>query len=343
MVYATIRQVNLANNLGVLGFIGGCMNAGKTSEIDTVLDRANELQLGFLPFSYEGDTRGNTKKLVAGRKDRNIEIPCKSYHEDNPEEIYRHIDEADERLRKDGRYAHVLVFDEAQLPDYKKFIPILQKLREYNGKSRLPIAVGLDRDFRGRMYEISRFLEGEQGTVVVKIEGFCKAHASEKGPNKSCGALATRTQRVISRGGLEVPEFPFVIGGDKTIYGCVPAPHWDETRQVEGANEATYYVPVCSHHHRVPGKDLVREIYDFFNNNRCNGGVPLQKIRDEFNREDNLDSILKWLTLEGGLEIREGKLRPREVTVHPVDGYLIAQSPDEIMRDEPETIYTPNQ
>lgn len=188
---------------GRLEVITGSMFAGKTEELIRRIRRLKYAKKNFVVFKPAIDDRYSKEEVVSHNGDS-----VKAFVIQDPFEIYDYIDE----------HVDAVAVDEVQFFP-STIVPVLDDLADRNIRV---IAAGLDCDFRGEPFGCMPQLltRAEQ---VTKLSAICT----------SCGAPATRTQRLVNQ---------------------QPASYNDPIVLV-GAKES--YEPRCRHCHIIPDKPEV--------------------------------------------------------------------------------------
>lgn len=185
---------------GKLEVICGCMFSGKSEELIRRMRQAKQSNLSVKVFKPVIDDRYANNSVVSHN---GSSIPAKSV--EGSKEILGVLHEGFD----------VIGIDETQFFDDK----IVSVLNILANKGIRVIAAGLDTDFRGEPF-------GQMSALIATSDSVTKLNAI----CSICGALASRTQRLIH--------------GE-------PASYNDPIIFV-GASES--YEPRCRLHHKVPGK-----------------------------------------------------------------------------------------
>lgn len=188
---------------GWIEVITGCMFAGKTEEL---IRRINVLQFAkkrIVVFKPSIDDRYSIDRVVS-----HAGSSVESYAINSSKEIIE--------LAKD---ADVIAIDEVQFFDEG----IVAVCNYFADLGKRVMCAGLDMDFRGQPFSMMPTLM-TQAEFVTKLTAFCT----------SCGAPATRTQRLVNG---------------------IPA-HYSEPIILVGASES--YEARCRHCHDVPGKQCIK-------------------------------------------------------------------------------------
>ena len=172
---------------GWIEVITGCMFAGKTEEFLRRIRRLEYAKKNVLVFKPLLDTRYSSEEIVSHNNER-----TKSIGISKSNDILDYLD--------DDIYA--VAIDEVQFLD-RAVVSICEKMA--NQGIRVIVA-GLDTDFRGEPFGVMPELM-TRAEFVTKLNAICQV----------CGALATKTQRLIDA----VParyEDPIILVGAKEQY-----------------------------------------------------------------------------------------------------------------------------
>ena len=184
--------------LGWIEVICGPMFAGKSEELIRRVKRMEYAKKKVLVFKPRIDNRYSECEIVSHAKSR-----TKSVDIDKAHDIYKYLEED----------TYSVVIDEVQFLD-SEVVEICETLAS---RGIRVIVAGLDLDFRGEPFSIMPELLA-RAESVTKLSAICE----------NCGALATRTQRIVNG---------------------VPAYYEDEI-VIVGAEET--YEARCRHCHQVP-------------------------------------------------------------------------------------------
>lgn len=184
--------------LGWIEVICGPMFAGKSEELIRRVKRMEYAKKKVLVFKPRIDNRYSECEIVSHAKNR-----TKSVDIDKAHDIYNYLEED----------TYSVVIDEVQFLD-PEVVEICETLAS---RGIRVIVAGLDLDFRGEPFSIMPELLA-RAESVTKLSAICE----------NCGALATRTQRIVNG---------------------VPAYYEDEI-VIVGAEET--YEARCRHCHQVP-------------------------------------------------------------------------------------------
>ncbi len=172
---------------GSIEVICGPMFAGKSEELIRRVKRMEYAHQKFICFKPTIDNRYSNEEIVSHAQNK-----TKSINIDNSSEIRKY-------LTKD---LEAIIIDEVQFLD-KGIVDLCIELAD---KGLRVIVAGLDMDFRGVPFEnVSLLLACAES--VTKLTAICV----------KCGALATRTQRIVNN----VPanyEDPIIIVGASQTY-----------------------------------------------------------------------------------------------------------------------------
>ena len=192
-------------NKGWIEVITGPMFSGKTEELIRRLKRVQYARQSSIVFKPAVDTRYSLDKIVSHS---GLEIPS----------VVPKVIEEIVVMYESKKY-DVVAFDEIQLFPRNNFdntIDMVDLINRMADEGTRVIVAGLDMDFRGKPFGIIKDLLCV-AEKVDKLTSIC---------NK-CGALATRTQRIIDG---------------------KPA-HYNDPTVLVGATD--YYIPVCRDCHEV--------------------------------------------------------------------------------------------
>ena len=194
--------------------ISGSMFAGKTEELITEVTRAEIAKRNVLVFKPRLDNRWGKTDVI--RSHSGSEHPA--FPINDPKEILNIVGEHLNTLGK----IDMIAIDEIQfMPD--SIIDVIQVLLEADIHV---VFAGLAQDFRGEPF-------GPMPTLLALCDEIDKPTAicTEEIDGKTCGAPATKTQRIING---------------------QPANYADPIVLVGGEDEG--YHARCPDHHKVPGK-----------------------------------------------------------------------------------------
>lgn len=189
---------------GWIEIICGSMFAGKTEELIRRINRVHYAKKSIIVFKPAIDDRYDVKAVVSHANKRVDSIPVKT-----SQEILEHL----------NALPYAVAIDEVQFFD-KGLIDIVERLA--NSGVRVILA-GLDLDFRGEPFGIMPELLA-RAEYVTKLQSICQ----------SCGAPATRTQRIIDGR---------------------PADYDDPIIMVSASEK---YEPRCRHCHQVPHSNYTK-------------------------------------------------------------------------------------
>ena len=188
---------------GFIEVIAGCMYAGKTEELCRRVRRIEYAKKKIIIFKPMIDNRYSDNEVVSHRNTR-----VKSINIAKAQDAYSYIDE--ENL------PYAIAFDEVQFFDKE----VINVCEHYANLGCRVICAGLDMDFRGEPFGVMPELLA-RAEYVTKLKAICQ----------KCGALATRTQRIINGAPANYND-PVILVGAKEQY---------EAR--------------CRNCHEVPGKE----------------------------------------------------------------------------------------
>jgi thymidine kinase len=339
----------------------GSMNSAKTYEIFTLEQELRFSEYNMKIFQPSFNDRDLTQeeidsglgKILSSTKinDEFASLEAFVFPYDNPESIFEIIDREDESIAigcgDQNSYLDIIVIEEFPFIPHNKFTKLMKDLPNYEGKPRIVIGTGLDKDYRGKMFENTKHMLA-QGCNIVKKQARCRALLQN---GKLCSKPTTHTMRLIcpnNEYGYKNGEFKFKDKFDNPVPEYAPAPWWDETYIVEDSStkkdteigQRRIYTAVCENHHFVPGKKEVEKVYNFVTgNDHPNRVVSLDEIKSKFKNLPYLDYILHFLTKEGDLMLQKGNLKARPLYRDPITGHVLDHS--EFGDPDPETIYTP--
>lgn len=155
-------------NEGWIEVITGCMFAGKTEEFMRRINRLQYAKRKVLVFKPVIDVRYDVKKVVSHK---GVSITATVI--DDPMQILKDVDATVEAI----------AIDEVQF-----FKPlIIEVIKTLVNQNKQVIVAGLDQDFRGEPFAITKELLA-LAEFVTKLDAICV----------ECGKAATRTQRIIN-------------------------------------------------------------------------------------------------------------------------------------------------
>jgi thymidine kinase len=186
--------------LGWIEVICGPMFAGKSEELIRRVKRCEYAKKKVVVFKPVIDNRYSMDEVVSHNK-----RSTKCYNLSKSEDAYKYVNED----------TYAVAFDEVQFMDNG----ILDVIQTLANQGKRVICAGLDNDFRGQPFSIMPQLLC-MAEYVTKLTAICTV----------CGALATRTQRIVN---------------GKPAY-------YEDPTIIIGASEA--YEPRCRHCHEVPHK-----------------------------------------------------------------------------------------
>lgn len=156
------------HNEGWIEIIAGCMFAGKTEEFMRRINRLQYAKRKVLVFKPKLDIRYDATKIVSHKG-----IMIEAIIIDDPTEIMAYISDD----------IAAVAIDEVQF-----FQPtIINVIKQLVAKNKQVIVAGLDQDFRGEPFVITKELLA-LAEFVTKLHAVCV----------KCGQDATRTQRIIN-------------------------------------------------------------------------------------------------------------------------------------------------
>ena len=174
-------------NGGWLEIVCGCMFSGKSEELIRRLKRARIARQDVQVFYHSLDNRYGDGRIASHSGDHTDAEPVAG-----PAEI----------LTRVRRNTQVVGIDEVQF-----FGPeIVSVIHELAGRGMRVIAAGLDMDFRGEPFGAMPLLLAEAESVT-KLTAICM----------TCGAAATRTQRLID-GRPAYYDDPVILVGASEVY-----------------------------------------------------------------------------------------------------------------------------
>ncbi len=185
-------------NKGKVEVVMGPMYSGKTEELIRRIVRRNIARQKGIIFKISSDTRTLEEKVVS-----RAGTSLKAEVIDNSSEALKHLDD----------FLDYVAFDEAQFFDDA----IVDVVKEFVNHGTDVIVAGLNLDFRGEPFD-----------NVMKIAAIADEIALLKAVCVVCGEDATRTQRLILKGGK-----------------WVPASKNDPIFKVEGEDVQVKYEPRC--------------------------------------------------------------------------------------------------
>ncbi len=155
-------------NEGWIEVITGCMFAGKTEEFMRRINRLQYAKRKVLVFKPVVDVRYDAKKVVSHKG-----VSIMATVIDDPMQILKYVDTTVEAI----------AIDEVQF-----FKPsIIEVIKTLANQNKQVIVAGLDQDFRGEPFVITKELLA-LAEFVTKLDAVCV----------ECGKAATRTQRIIN-------------------------------------------------------------------------------------------------------------------------------------------------
>lgn len=173
---------------GWIEVITGSMYAGKTEELIRRIKRIEYAKRDFLVFKPQIDDRYSETEVVSHANNRACSIVVK-----DAKEILKHIQNKD---------LYAVAIDEAQFFD-EEIIAVCEKLADRRIRV---IVAGLDKDFRGEPFGVMPKLLA-RAEYVTKLYAICQ----------SCGARATRTQRLINGSPAHYND-PIILVGAQEQY-----------------------------------------------------------------------------------------------------------------------------
>ncbi len=172
---------------GWIEVITGSMFAGKTEELLRRIRRIEYAKKTILVFKPKIDNRYSENEVVSHNNER-----TKSIIVVNSQDILNHIDVL----------PYAVAIDEIQFFD-RNIINVCESLADQGVRV---IVAGLDRDFRGEPFGVMPELLA-RAEYVTKLNAICQV----------CGAVATRTQRLINGEPAHYND-PIVMVGAKETY-----------------------------------------------------------------------------------------------------------------------------
>ena len=172
---------------GWIEVITGSMFAGKTEELLRRIRRIEYAKKTILVFKPKIDNRYSENEVVSHNNER-----TKSIIVVNSQDILNHIDVL----------PYAVAIDEIQFFD-RNIINVCESLADQGVRV---IVAGLDRDFRGEPFGVMPELLA-RAEYVTKLNAICQV----------CGAVATRTQRLINGEPANYND-PIVMVGAKETY-----------------------------------------------------------------------------------------------------------------------------
>ncbi len=174
---------------GWIEVICGCMYAGKTEELLRRVRRIVYAKKEVILFKPNIDNRYSNDEVVSHNMSS-----AKSINIHKSSDIYKYIDFA--------KLPYAVVIDEVQFMD-SEIVDVCENLAN---KGVRVIVAGLDKDFRGEPFGIMpEFLA--RAEMVTKLNAICQV----------CGAIATRTQRIINGKPAKYND-PIIMVGAKEQY-----------------------------------------------------------------------------------------------------------------------------
>ena len=166
-------DVEAARN-GWIEFITGCMYAGKTEELLRRLRRIGFAKKKYLSFRPKIDNRYSKTEIVSHNKNKVQTIVVSE-----AKEIFDYL----EKYENEYGLPYAIAIDEVQFFDSE-----IIDLCEYEADKGIRVIVaGLNTDFRGEPFGVMKDLIC-RAEYVTKLNAICQV----------CGAIATRTQRIIN-------------------------------------------------------------------------------------------------------------------------------------------------
>jgi len=153
---------------GWIEVITGCMFAGKTEEFMRRINRLEYAKRKVLVFKPKIDIRYDAKKVVSHKG-----VAITAIVIDDPQLILKYVTED----------VTAIAIDEVQFFD----ISIIAVIKELANHNKQVIIAGLDQDFRGEPFAVTKELLA-LAEFVTKLDAVCV----------KCGKAATRTQRIVN-------------------------------------------------------------------------------------------------------------------------------------------------
>lgn len=186
---------------GWIEVICGSMFAGKTEELCRRIRRIQYAKKDYIVFKPVIDNRYSKEEVVSHNNTR-----VKSVNVANSDDIRKYLE--------GKKLPYAIAIDEVQFFD-NGVVALCEELAD-NGVR--VICAGLDKDFRGEPFGVMPELLA-RAEEVTKLNAICQ----------KCGAIATRTQRIID-GKPAYYEDPIIVVGAKECYEarcrhCHEVPH----------------------------------------------------------------------------------------------------------------------
>ena len=186
---------------GWIEVICGSMFAGKTEELCRRIRRIQYAKKDYIVFKPVIDNRYSKEEVVSHNNTR-----VKSINVGSSNDIRKYLE--------GKKLPYAIAIDEVQFFD-KGVVALCEELAD---KGVRVICAGLDKDFRGEPFGVMPELLA-RAEEVTKLNAICQ----------KCGAIATRTQRIID-GKPAYYEDPVIVVGAKECYEarcrhCHEVPH----------------------------------------------------------------------------------------------------------------------
>lgn len=172
---------------GFIEVIVGSMFAGKTEELCRRVRRIHYAKKDVVVFKPVIDNRYSNKEVVSHNNSRVDSVDVK-----DSKDIYKYFE--------DKKIPYAIAIDEVQFFDEG----IVELCNYYANLGVRVICAGLDKDFRGEPFGIMPQLLA-QAELVTKLYAICQV----------CGALATRTQRIINGKPANYDDPVILVGAEE--------------------------------------------------------------------------------------------------------------------------------
>src|SRR3989344_104750 len=240
-----------------------------------------------------------------------------SYIFRNPEDILRILEEHDSELIQNSETDDYVKLVDIQELSFlgADIIPVLQEIPRFNGRKRILVVSGLNKNFRGEAM-------GVMGWTMANFDKTFSytAHCNFVEDGKICGKPAHYTYRLINieKSRYDGPEVQVKNNG-QIIRGFTFAPFFDPEYAPEkgkGIPEQDYeriYGPACKIHFpdKLPFQDETFEVHNYIIDhiseigNQQLGSLHEAVIRSRFSHISQLEPIINFLVEERGVK-REG-------------------------------------